>query len=148
MQTPVSLQLIWPEAASSRFFKFGFAGSQLVRILFGPVLNLSCHSFQPGLLTVGFSIEPVMSLMIGEIEIKGVITANSTHGIAEIAVPANKINSISEASPVGAPVTRTALVFLPCFVHRLGIAIGRGGSRAWEKTKTSGARWFGFGLKF
>ena len=116
--------------------------------MFGAALNFPCHFLQPFFLTIGSSIEAVVSLVIGEIEIIGVIATNSTHGIAEIAVPANKINSVGKAIPVSSPVSSVVSVLVPGFVHRLGIAIGRGRSRAREKAKTFGARWFGFGLKF
>jgi len=116
--------------------------------MFGPALNFPCHFLQPFFLTIGSTIEPVVPLMIGKIEFIGVIESDSTDRIAQMAIPANKINGISEIIPVSSPVTRVALVLLPGFVHRLGIAISRRRARAWEETKTGGTRWFCFGFEF
>jgi hypothetical protein len=80
--------------------------------------------------------------MIGEIEFISVIERDSTNRVAEMAIPTDKINSVSEGGSVSSPVSRAALIFLPGFVHSLGVAISRGRARAWEETKTGGARWF------
>lgn len=94
------------------------------------------------------AIEAIMSLVVGEVEIIGVIASNLADGVAKIAVPANKINCIGKVCPVSSPVTGVGFISFPGFVHRLSISIGRGRSRTWEKTKAGGPSRFGPGLVF
>ena len=120
----------------------------MARINSGAVLDFPRHSFQPGFLIIGSSVEAVVSFMIGKIEIIGVILSNSRDRIAETTIPADKINGISEVIPVSSPVTGNALILLPSFVHSLLIAISRGRSRTWKKTKTGSPGRFCLGFEF
>ena len=80
---------------------------------------------------MGSSPESVVALMVGKIEIVGIVLSNSTDRIAEIAIPANEVDGISEVVSVSSPPASGALVLIPGFVHGLCIAISRGRSRAW-----------------
>jgi hypothetical protein len=89
-----------PEAAPSAS-EFTFAKSKLVLIDLGSGSHFAGNSKEPRFLTVGFSIESSVALMIGEVEVVGIVFGYSALPVTLVTIPADEIDSIIEIVPVG-----------------------------------------------
>jgi len=89
-----------PETAPSAS-EFTFAQSKLVLIGSGSCSHFAGNAKEPRFLSVGFSVEPSVALMVGEVEVVGIIFGYSALPVTLVAIPADEIDGIIEIIPVG-----------------------------------------------
>lgn len=137
----------WPETAPAAFAKFAFAGGKLLPVAPGLPLNRLCNPSQPGFIPPGAPVIARMALVIGQVEAVGVILGDAAADVAEVAVPSDKVDGITEIIPIREGVAGLVLVVVPGGIEGLGIAVCRRWSWTRKDIEAGGAGRFGIGIE-
>ena len=93
--------------------QIGLAAGQLAGVHVRASGDLVGHLLEPGLVAESAAIEAAMALVVGEIEMVGVVGADVAAALADAVVPANEVDSIVEIVAIGAVIAAVALVPAP-----------------------------------
>ena len=110
-----------PAPASELFF----AGAQLSLVTHGPLVDTTGNALKRRVIAPTTALVTGMTVVIGQVQVVGIVFGNSQSTVADVVVPANKVKGVGHVTAPRTAVACGALVVRPSRILSLSKASRR-----------------------